>query len=376
MRGFLIGILLLGFSGILSGQNKLEFDGQLSVMGNYAPRAELDFFLGGRYLPELNYTIDLDTLKTLDFEASANISGAMFFQPFDEATTSGDVQPYRVWARYSAKQFEIRLGLQKIDFGSAMLLRPLQWFNQIDPRDPLQLTNGVYGLLGRYYFLNNTNIWLWGLYGNEKTRGFDLIETNHDIPEFGGRIQFPVPKGEVAFSYHHRSANSSTSMFFPQYENIPEDRYGIDAKWDLLVGLWLEGAYVHKSKDLGFATNQILFNVGTDYTFGIGNGLNVVFEHLYYATSGRTFGLDNSRNITASIISYPLGFFDQLSSVLLYDWDSEAFTFLMNYEHQFKYITGYVIAYYNPEFSAGFQQNELVNQFSGPGIRIMVVYNH
>ena len=28
----------------------------------------------------------------------------------------------------------------------------------IDPRDPLQLTNGVWGLLGRYYFMNNANL--------------------------------------------------------------------------------------------------------------------------------------------------------------------------------------------------------------------------
>ena len=59
------------------------------------------------------------------------------------------------------KNIENRLGLQKIDFGSALLIRPLQWFNQIDPRDPLRLTNGVYGILFRQYFNDNSNIWLW-----------------------------------------------------------------------------------------------------------------------------------------------------------------------------------------------------------------------
>ena len=68
--------------------------------------------------------------------------------------------------RYSSDQFELRLGLQKINFGSASMLRPLMWFDQMDPRDPLHLTDGVWGLLARYYFLNNANIWLWGLYGN------------------------------------------------------------------------------------------------------------------------------------------------------------------------------------------------------------------
>lgn len=33
-------------------------------------------------------------------------------------------------------------------------------FDQVDPRDPLKLTDGVRGLLGRYCFLNNADIWL------------------------------------------------------------------------------------------------------------------------------------------------------------------------------------------------------------------------
>ena len=111
-----------------------------------------------------------------------------------------------------------------------MLLRPIQWFNQIDPRDPLQLTNGVYAALGRYYFLNNANIWLWVLYGNEKTRGFDVLESNWKIPEIGTRIQYPIPKGEIALSYHYRTANSINQSFLNPYEKIPEHRIGIDGK--------------------------------------------------------------------------------------------------------------------------------------------------
>ena len=72
--------------------------------------------------------------------------------------TESFISPYRIWVRYQIKNWEFRLGLQKIDFGSAQLLRPIQWFNQIDPRDPLGLTNGVNGLLVRRYFKNNSNL--------------------------------------------------------------------------------------------------------------------------------------------------------------------------------------------------------------------------
>jgi hypothetical protein len=360
----------------LFGQNKIDYDGQLSIIGSYSPDNELDAFIGGRYIPEFSYGFALDSTKTFDLEASANISGSVLFHPFNKSNSDGNVDPYRIWLRYTSNQFELRAGLQKIDFGSASILRPIQWFNQIDPRDPLQLTNGVYGLLGRYYFLNNANIWVWALYGNEKTRGFDAINTNDKHPEFGGRLQYPVPKGELALSYHHRTANSEDLSYVPQLEKIPENRIALDGKWDVVVGLWFEAAYVRKSKNLDILTNQSLFNLGVDYTFGLGNGLTVIAEHLFAASDKKAFQFENTSNVTAATMAYPLGFFDSLSSVVFYNWTSKDFSFFLNYQHEFQKFTGYVMTYYNPKAQVGIQQNELFNQFSGPGIRLMVVYNH
>ena len=92
--------------------------------------------------------------------------GSVLYHPFDSSQVDAAIKAYRLWGRYTGHQFEVRVGLQKIDFGSAMMLRPLQWFDEMDPRDPLNFTTGVYGALGRYYFLNNANIWGWILYGN------------------------------------------------------------------------------------------------------------------------------------------------------------------------------------------------------------------
>lgn len=104
----------------------------------------------------------------------------------------------------------------KINFGSASIFRPLMWFDKIDYRDPLQLTDGVYALLGRYYFSNNANLWLWTLYGNDEPMGWEKTPAVWQIPEFGGRIQQPVPRGEAALSYHHREAD-----FKAWYDTIP-----------------------------------------------------------------------------------------------------------------------------------------------------------
>ena len=358
------------------GQKGLVFDGQLSAFGNYSPDSDLDILIGARYIPKLDYAIPLDSSKTLDFQISADIYGATLFSPFYKEETDGYIDPYRIWARYKGRQFEIRAGLQKIDFGVATLLRPLQWFNEIDPRDPLGLTDGVYAVLGRYYFLNNANVWVWGLYGNENTRGFDTVETYKYDPEFGGRVQFPVPKGELGVSYHHRTADSEGLPGTPEFEKIPENRIALDGKWDVEIGLWFEASYIHKSKDVGILTNQTLLNLGMDYTFGIGSGLNAVAEHLITSFDTDPFQFVNNTNLTALHLTYPLGLFDNLSAIVYKDWTLNNMTFFMSYEHQFKKLTGYVMTYYNPVIQRGIQMNDLINAFAGPGFRLMLVYNH
>lgn len=366
--------MLLPFSCL--SQSKIKIKGQLSGITSYSPDNSLDWFLGGRYIPEASYKVKVDSLHNLDFNVALNMDGTLLFHPFTDSETDGNMDPYRVWARYSGENYEIRLGLQKIDFGSATILRPLQWFNQIDPRDPLQLTNGVYGALGRYYFPNNANIWVWGLIGNEKTRGFEAIETLNHIPEFGTRVQLPVPKGEIAFSYHHRTATSEKSFIIPDYKRIPENRFGLDGKWDVEVGLWFEATQTIKNKDVGILTNQTFINLGTDYTFGVGSGLNVTAEHLISSLDQDTFQFSNVENTTAVQANYPLGFFDTITAMCYYNWNSQDKTVFVNYEHQFSKITGYVMFYYNPDTQQAIQDNELNNNFSGPGIRLMLVYNH
>ena len=100
-----------------------------------------------------------------DAEVSGNMYGSGDIIPFSneeaswDARWDGKVKLYRGWGRVSNDRAEVRVGLQKINFGSAMMLRPLMWFDSMDPRDPLQMTDGVWGAMGRYYFNNNANVW-------------------------------------------------------------------------------------------------------------------------------------------------------------------------------------------------------------------------
>ena len=357
-------------------QHAFAFKGEASAYGSYSHDNDLDLFFGGRYLPELNYGYTFENKSLLDFELSANINGSLLFRPFDRTETDGAIKPYRVWARYSGDQYELRLGLQKINFGAAMMLRSLQWFDEMDARDPLKFTTGVYGALARYYFLNNANVWVWGLYGNENPRGFESLKNNKDKPEFGGRLQLPVPKGEVALTYHHRSASSENVVGMPLFEKIPENRYALDGKWDIGVGAWFEAVHINKTKDVGMLTNQSFLTLGVDYTFAIGNGLNITLENMSSTFDQKAFAFENSSNVTATSISYPLGLFNNISTMVYYSWKAEDISLIVNYEHQFQKFTGYIMAYYNPKSQQSLGSISYENSFTGPGIRLMLVYNH
>jgi len=377
MRRYLtIFILLsLGLPGI--SQDTLRISGQLSSWLNANTGNELPVWGGIRYIPQLNYGIAQKKANRFDTEISMNIYGNAGLRPFDSLSAAGQLKPYRFWARYSTDQMEIRIGLQKINFGSASILRPLMWFDQMDPRDPLQLTDGVWGILGRYYFLNNANIWLWSLYGNNERRGWEAVPVNRKIPEFGGRLQLPVPGGEAAISYHHRVADSrDISSEITAFEKIPENRIGFDAKWDIKAGLWVEGTYSHKSSNIGILTNQVILNTGLDYTFPVGNGFYVSFEQLFASFGDKSFTVSENINFSLLSVSYPIGLSDRLSSIIYYNWDDCNIYSFANWQKQFNNITFYVMAYLNPDSYQLPAQTSSQNIFAGQGIQFMFVFNH
>jgi hypothetical protein len=371
-------VYLFGFFAAKGAvQDSLIFKGQLSAWSLYNPENTLSVYSGIRYLPNLNYHVKLQHDKRIDFEASINLNGTAGFEPFDTIHASGQAKIYRLWARYSNDQLEVRMGLQKINFGSASILRPLMWFDQIDPRDPLQFTDGVWGLLGRYYFLNNANLWLWILYGNKEPKTWEIAKTNQSFPEVGGRLQLPVPKGEAAVSYHFRIANTQglDSSFVARPE-VPENRIAIDGKWDVGVGLWTEGAWINKSKNTGVYTNEEILNLGADYTFAIGNGLYVQCEQLLISYDEKPFAYMHPVSFTGFSLSYPLGIFSNLSAILYYDWTNNALYNFINLKKDFKKFTVYIMTFMNPDnYQMPLQENS-ENLYAGKGIQVMVVYNH
>jgi hypothetical protein len=379
MRALLLILILFPamFISESIAQDTIEFKGQLSAYTHFNPNNKLQWWNGARYIPQLNYQYGFKESKLFDLEASANIYGNVGTIPFDSASSNGDIKPYRLWIRYSSPQFELRAGLQKINFGSASILRPLMWFDQIDPRDPLKLTDGVWGILTRYYFLNNANIWLWGLYGNDKLKGWESLNSEKHIPEFGGRFQTPVPKGEAGFSFHHRIADcSKLSDSITIFGKEPENRFGFDAKLDVVIGCWIEASWSKFDKKLGIYSNQEIINLGVDYTFGIGNGLTVTYEHLIASYDEHPFKFNNSVMFSLLSLTYPVGVFDNISAIVYYDWTNNRVYNFVNWQKQYNKLTFYLMGYINPkEYNIPTQRTDEI-LYAGSGIQLMLVFNY
>jgi hypothetical protein len=379
MRAFLLILILLLTASISEGnsQDAVKIKGQFSTYTHVNLNNNLPWWNGGRYIPQINYEHGLGKRRMIDFEASVNLYGNMGIRPFDSAGFNGDIKPYRLWVRYSTPQFEFRAGLQKINFGSASILRPLMWFDRIDPRDPLKLTDGVWSVLARYYFLNNVNMWIWGLYGNENLKGWESFRSDKKIPEFGGRFQTPVPKGEAGFSFHHRTTDcSSLSDSTTLIGKVPENRFGFDAKFDVVVGCWIEASWSKYNEDIGIFSNQEIINFGIDYTFGTGNGLTIAYEQLLASFDKNPFEFKNSVNFSLLSLSYPISMFDNISAIIYYDWTNNRMYNFLNWQRQFDKFTLYIMGYSNPkEYNIPTQRPDEI-LYAGSGLQLMFVFNH
>jgi hypothetical protein len=358
-------------------QDSLSFAGQLPVHVSVNSENALPLGIGARYIPRLNYKTSLKHYRFLDFEASANLYGNAAFHLFDSTGSGGDIKLYRLWTRFSTHQLEIRAGLQKINFGSASLLRPLMWFDRIDPRDPLKLTDGVWGLLARYYFLNNANVWLWGLYGNNNLKGWETLPSSKKVPEFGGRFQMPLPHGEGGLTYHHRTADgSSLSDSSHTIGNISENRLGLDAKFDMTVGWWAEASLSGYGQDIGMYTNQKIINLGADYTFGLGNGLTIIYEQLIASYSRKVLSFTNAFTFSMMSINYPAGLFSNIGAIFYYDWKNSKMYNFINFQLQFNSLSLNFMGYINPKVYNIPAQDAGESLFAGRGAMIMLVFNH
>ncbi|MDZ7385704.1 MAG: hypothetical protein ONB07_06225 [candidate division KSB1 bacterium] len=325
-----------------------------------------------RYLPELSAGVETGQRWMVDGELAVNSFVRLYWPPAGEFRA----RLYRAWLRLSRPQWELRAGLQNITFGSAAILRPLMWFERVDPRDPLRLVDGVVGVLGRYYSLRNATFWGWVLYGDQEARGWDVLPSAKS-PEVGGRLQLAVPRGEVALSGHYRNVKAERGLTtFPTDTEGPECRVGLDAKWDVRIGLWAEGTVVRRDIPDRLLRQQYMGALGCDYTFPLGNGLHLLGETLWmsFGNSAR------SRTLSATTIGYPLSIVDMLSSVVMFDWQERVFYRFASWRRTLDRWQVHLMAFWNPSdrkpIYPMMPEERPESQFLGKGVQLLVVFNH
>ena len=387
-RGFILAAsFALACCGptIASGQT-LSLHGQASGWLASNPEKSLVSQIGLRYMPEFTVEEKIDSSLVVDMDLSLNSHTEARFAKNQRAEYEGKVKPYRAWLRFLSDRFEIRAGLQKLNFGSATLFRPLRWFDKVDPRDPLQLTDGVYGLLARYYFPDNSNIWLWGLYGNDETKGWEVVPTSRKSVEYGGRIQIPLWAGELGATYHHRQADFSILPGFPNASTetcVPENRLALDGKWDIGIGAWFEAALIHEETDFPGLKYQRQWTVGADYTFNIGNGLTALTEYFRSDNPETPFASAKGLGFSALSLNYPLGLVDRISCILYRDWSNQEWYRLITWQRTYDNWIVYLLGFWNPKNIQLYQNQAptslgqtVSNPFAGTGIQLMIVFNH
>ena len=64
-------------------ENNYLIKGQLSTWGHFNPDNSFPLYIGGRYIPQLNYEINLPEDRLIDFEVSANLVGDAGIHFFD-----------------------------------------------------------------------------------------------------------------------------------------------------------------------------------------------------------------------------------------------------------------------------------------------------
>ncbi len=363
-----IVVLLPPASYAASGSSYL-FSGEASgwALGSLAER-DNTWNVGARYIPAFTAYKESGAGKMLDLYIYLNaFAAASSIEDYDNY----DLDLYRLVFRYATHRTETRIGLQKIAFGPAMVLRSLMWFDSMDPRDPQQLTEGVWALRFRYDALDNSSLWLWSIYPDGERKGLEIVPGEKGYPELGGRYLRPVPAGEMALTFNSRQAEMPGTGI-----DFRENRIALDGKWDIEVGLWFEAVLQHQNEDLIPMQWRKMLTLGTDYTFGVGNGLYMVLEHMGIFMSSGAWGSDEDYQTTSWMANYPLGFIDNLSAIGFYSWSTEKYYQYLAWQRTWDNWILHINAFHYPETDASFSPFGTGQPLMGTGGQVLVIFNH
>ncbi len=279
----------------------------------YAARLSGGMDQGGfQILPEIQAK---QSVASLPLELIA--IGNMYGTARSGVTSEADMDWYRAVLRAGGDRYDMKIGLQKINFGPARFLRVLQWFDTLNPLDPAGHSDGVKAGLLRFSPSNNLYIWAWGILPESERvwpeysiTDLDCLPTETSITRKGGiRIQFSKGVTEQALTVYHRRISLDRDR--------EEIRYAYDIRGEYVLGYWVEAMQSRVPDLRGIAPEKSnAVTAGLDYTLPLGNGIYILAE-----TTRRQQGnillsdmIHYSPAMQQSVLmlSYPMGIFSSL----------------------------------------------------------------
>ncbi|MBC8375077.1 MAG: hypothetical protein H8E26_03460 [FCB group bacterium] len=362
---FHILLILLSLSFVFAEDNtvNVQWKGQASVIhaSSFAgPFDESPTTM--RYIPQLRLDYQASSSNRLGFDAAVDV----YNYSLGDSLVDMDGDLYRFTLRYDTPKTQVRVGLQKINFGPARMLRVLQWFDELDPRDPLALSPGVWAAMGRYYFENGANIRLWTMADAPDQHRSYWGDTESWPWDVGGRLEYPIPAGTLGLTLH--------SLDVSKAGVVKENRIAGDIRVDAMVGLWSEMMFA-RVEDPTWERDVLSVMAGMDYTFSLGNGLYTALEIATTYQGGTGDDMPWQVRTTALTGNYTLGLSDGLTFYLyIIDFpilESQSIP-MLGWQHTSGNWLFYLALYDMPEFTFG----SGMSLPSGTGLQLNIAFNH
>ena len=366
-RGIILLAIYLSTSAVTLAQS-FSLKGQLwgsIIHGDDPPVGRSSFETTLGYIPMLSLSRDLSINRFVDLEWGYRM-GKVYAGDY---AISSIEEPYRMWLRYSSDQIEARLGLQKIAFGPAMVLRSLAWFDTIDPKDPTGQTEAVEAFRLRLFPASSLALWLWS------------INNDQDTLSFGGRAELSTSIGEWGLTYHQDPTELGQSMGqFPIFISGSHQRAAVDYRYDGYFGFWFEGTGIFADSKQDVELNRFtLFTLGADYTIPVGSGLLIMAETMKINGSSTTANSNSEQTYTALMASLPINMLHQLMFITQIDWDnSHIYNYLrwgVTYDH-FSLNFIFSISPKRGEYDIAKEDLPKTIAGFGTGLQFTLIYNH
>lgn len=347
------------------------FLGELSLSSAASGVAQEEINLMTRYLPAIEYQNSLS--ETWDYDLEVRWQFQWGGQLDALGQSSIQEEPYRIALNLQSKHTEYIIGLQKINFGPARILRPLMWFDSINPTDPLELTSGVTGLSATFHNDFGWSSQVWLLLPGDPI-GWEGLSDQEGTIETGGRISIPNEMGQLGISTNWRIADAS--LISPNDPDLYEGRIGVDGFWDVGIGLWVESVYKNQQFSDDPFLQQMQTTIGADYTFWVGNGILLTTEHMMINIWDSPVMDDKNVVMSTLMASYSPTMFDQISLMFFMDWESETPLAYLSWGQTYDSFRFTLGAFYSEGNEMQNNDSGLNSGFSGKGLQLTVAYNH